>query len=131
MIDFRCALSLRPYACFGSRVAFFAVLVALNACGGGAGGSSPTNTSAASAASGSADSGEIAIALTDAEGDFESYVVDVDYLRLQRANGDVVETVPLSTRFCGVEPADGILHHRDDPRGRVHQRGCRNELQRG
>ncbi|TDJ22250.1 MAG: DUF4382 domain-containing protein [Gammaproteobacteria bacterium] len=94
MVDFRYALSLGSYAHFGSRIALLAVLVTFNACGGG--GSSLTNPSATLAP---ADSGEITIALTDAEGDFESYVVDVDYLRLQRANGDVVETVPLSTRI--------------------------------
>lgn len=94
MIDFRYGLSLGLDARFGCRIAFFAVLAALHACGGG-GGSSPVSTPAAVA---SADSGEITIALTDAEGEFESYVVDVDYLRLQRANGDVVETLPLTTR---------------------------------
>ncbi|MEE9254396.1 MAG: DUF4382 domain-containing protein [Pseudomonadales bacterium] len=44
------------------------------------------------------DSGEVTIALTDAEGDFAAYTVDVTALRLQRGNGDVVETLPLRTR---------------------------------
>ncbi|MCF6339003.1 MAG: metallophosphoesterase [Gammaproteobacteria bacterium] len=42
--------------------------------------------------------GEIVIGLTDAEGDFASYTVDVLSLTLTKANGAVVETLPLSTR---------------------------------
>ncbi len=42
--------------------------------------------------------GEIIIGLTDAEGDFASYTVDVLSLTLTKANGAVVETLPLSTR---------------------------------
>lgn len=42
--------------------------------------------------------GELSIALTDAEGDFVSYTVDVVSLTLTRANGTVVETLPLKTR---------------------------------
>jgi hypothetical protein len=40
----------------------------------------------------------VVIALTDAEGDFASYTVDVLSLTLTTANGAVVETLPLSTR---------------------------------
>ncbi len=43
--------------------------------------------------------GELLIAITDAEGDFISYTVDVVSLTLQKANGDLVETLPLSTRI--------------------------------
>lgn len=42
--------------------------------------------------------GELSIALTDAEGDFVSYTVDVVSLSLTKANGTVVETLPLKTR---------------------------------
>lgn len=42
--------------------------------------------------------GELVIGLTDAEGDFASYTVDVLSLTLTKANGAVVETVPVSTR---------------------------------
>ncbi|MDH5447114.1 MAG: metallophosphoesterase [Gammaproteobacteria bacterium] len=41
---------------------------------------------------------ELSIALTDAEGDFVSYTVDVVSLTLTKANGTVVETLPLKTR---------------------------------
>jgi hypothetical protein len=46
-----------------------------------------------------ADSGEVVIGLTDAEGDFHSYTVDVLSLTLTKANGAVVETLPLNTRI--------------------------------
>jgi hypothetical protein len=42
--------------------------------------------------------GELIIGLTDAEGDFASYTVDVVSLTLTKANGTVVQTLPLSTR---------------------------------
>ncbi len=67
---------------------FLVVLVlalALSGCGGG-GGTGDVS-----------DSGEVVIALTDAEGDFASYTVDVLSLTLTKANGAVVETLPLST----------------------------------
>ncbi|MFQ5488485.1 MAG: hypothetical protein ACE5ET_08610, partial [Gammaproteobacteria bacterium] len=45
------------------------------------------------------DQGEVVIGLTDAEGDFASYTVDVLSLTLIKANGAVVETLPLQTRI--------------------------------
>ncbi len=56
--------------------------------GGGGGGSAPAAT----------DVGNVAIGLTDAEGDFVTYAVDILSLTLTRANGAVVETLPLTTR---------------------------------
>ncbi|MDX8410943.1 MAG: hypothetical protein R8K46_03580 [Mariprofundaceae bacterium] len=50
------------------------------------------------AASGSGD-GQVIIGLTDADGDFLSYTVDVLSIRLTRANGAVVETLPQSARI--------------------------------
>ena len=47
-------------------------------------------------AAGSADS-NLAIGLTDAKGDFISYSVDVKSLTLTKANGAIVETVPMAT----------------------------------
>ncbi len=46
----------------------------------------------------SSDSGEVVIGLTDAEGDFLAYSVDVLSLTLTRADGTVVETLPLKSR---------------------------------
>jgi hypothetical protein len=47
--------------------------------------------------SSSGDSGELLISLTDAEGDFVSYTVDVVSLQMQKQNGATVETLPLTT----------------------------------
>lgn len=46
----------------------------------------------------SAEQGDITIGLTDAEGDFLSYTVDVTSITLTHANGNVVETLPTTTR---------------------------------
>jgi len=40
------------------------------------------------------DCGTVLVTVTDAEGDFASYTVDVASLKLRRANGDIVETLP-------------------------------------
>lgn len=42
--------------------------------------------------------GELIVGLTDAEGDFISYTVDVVSISLTRANGQVVEVLPATTR---------------------------------
>ncbi len=60
---------------------------ALQGCGAG----SDTDTAAGS--------GEVVIGLTDAQGDFLQYEVDVLSIRLTRANGAVVEALPLQTRI--------------------------------
>ncbi len=44
------------------------------------------------------DTGEVFIGLTDAEGDFVNYTVDVVAISLTRADGNVVDTLPLTTR---------------------------------
>ncbi len=67
----------------------------LQACGGGSGGGSTTMDPVAMVQD---DVGEIVIALTDAEGDFTTYGIDVTSVVLRKANGTVVETLPLRTR---------------------------------
>lgn len=62
-------------------------LLLLAGCGGG-------SSSADSASS----DGEVYVSLTDAEGDFSSYTVDVTSITLVKANGTVVETLPISSR---------------------------------
>jgi hypothetical protein len=47
---------------------------------------------------GEEDLGQVVIGLTDEEGDFINYTVDVLYLTLTKASGVVVDTLPLSTR---------------------------------
>lgn len=75
-----------------SRFIAFFMALALAACGGGGGSSSnpppPQSTD-----------GTAYIAITDADGDFLSYTVDVTSLKLRRANGTLVETLPASTRI--------------------------------
>ncbi|MBB6094558.1 hypothetical protein HNQ60_003445 [Povalibacter uvarum] len=53
-----------------------------------------------------ADCGNVIIAMTDADGDFLSYTVDVQSLTLKRANGDTVETLPLTTRIDFAQVVD-------------------------
>lgn len=70
------------------------ILGFLSGCGGGGGGSAPAATLNAPQ-----ELGTVAIAITDAEGDYDSYTVDVTSVVLHRADGSVVETLPLSTRI--------------------------------
>lgn len=63
-------------------MALFAAILFLSACG-----SSETGSS-----------GEVVIGLTDAEGDYASYTVDVQSLTLTKQDGTVVETLPINTR---------------------------------
>ncbi|MGB5510496.1 MAG: hypothetical protein WBM87_02190, partial [Woeseiaceae bacterium] len=46
-----------------------------------------------------AECGTVLVALTDADGDFLNYTVDVLSLKLETANGRVVETMPRQTRI--------------------------------
>lgn len=62
------------------------VLLGLSACGGGGG----TATGA---------TGVVNVSLTDAQGDFISYMVDVRSLTLTKSNGTVVETLPVTARI--------------------------------
>lgn len=59
----------------------------LGGCGSGSG-------SGVTATDDCADCGTLLVTLTDAEGDFVNYTVDVASLKLERANGDIVETLP-------------------------------------
>lgn len=78
------------------------VLVALAACGGG---TNAVNDPVANAACDPNDSatfaecGTVMVALTDADGDFLNYTVDVLSLRLETADGRTVETLPRTTRI--------------------------------
>jgi len=73
----------------------------LSACGG----SEPTTDNNVTNAS-VQDVGQLQIAMTDAEGDFLSYTVDVQSILLTKANGDEIETVPLTTRIDFAEYTD-------------------------
>ncbi len=60
----------------------------LSGCGQGNDGSGATG-----------DAGDVVISLTDAEGDFEKYELDIRSIRLKKRNGDIVETLPLTARI--------------------------------
>jgi len=78
--------------------AALAGLLLLTGCSGGGDLGRSDSPSAATGCSGS-DCGAVLIGLTDADGDFLSYTVDVVSLKLTRANGTVVETLPATTRI--------------------------------
>ena len=81
------------------------------ACGGGSG-SQPEPVPPVAAGCDPADSathsecGTVLLGLTDADGDFVNYTVDVVSLTLETANGRVVETLPRSTRINFAEYVD-------------------------
>lgn len=76
-----------------SLIGLAAAALALAGCGGGGGSSASNSTPSACS-----DCGTLLVGLTDADGDFVSYTVDVLSITLQRANGTVVETLPQTTR---------------------------------
>ncbi len=82
-------------AILGSTVV--ALVMLAQGCGGG--GSTSAALNAPSNTTTPTETGTLLVAFTDAEGDFTSYAVDVESLKLHRANGDTVETVPLTTRI--------------------------------
>ena len=77
------------------RIVFAAVcLLALLLSGCGDSGNTDTSTGSDP---GSSDQSELLISLTDAEGDFLTYIVNVDSITLTRANGATIEALPIST----------------------------------
>ena len=83
-----------------ARLAVFSCALAFTACGGGGGGGNdPPAASVQPTSSCTSDCGTVYIGLTDADGDFLSYTVDVVSLKLKRANGAMVETLPATTRI--------------------------------
>lgn len=83
----------------------FSTLVAmLTGCGGGS--NSDSQVDAGDNGTATQEQGEVALYMTDAEGDFVSYVVDVESISLIKANGAQVETLPLNTRIDFAEYTD-------------------------
>ena len=76
-------------------------LLALAACGGGSGGGQPVVPSQGCDA---ASCGTLLVGVTDADGDFLSYSVDVVSLSLRKADGTRVEALPTRQRvdFAGL-----------------------------
>jgi hypothetical protein len=83
--------ALRKWLC--SPLAALWLVVA--GCGGGGSPGESNNTVQGCDA---ANCGTVYVGLTDADGDFLSYTVDVVSLTLKKANGAVVETLPVATR---------------------------------
>ena len=86
-----------------TRLAALLCLAALlGACGGG--GSGDVDAVAGPAPEpAAAETGELVLAITDAEGDFLRYAVDLEAIVLERRNGDRVEALPNRTRIDFVE----------------------------
>ena len=85
-------------------LALMLIVLALSACGGGAGTTSteepPIVAQCNPADPGTAgECGTLIIGLTDADGDFLSYTVDVLSLILEKDDGTVVEVLPNTTRI--------------------------------
>ena len=70
----------------------------LAGCSGGGGDSSPDTPRSQQTCGSGSGCGPLIVTLTDADGDFLSYTVDVQALTLKRANGDVVAAAPTQTR---------------------------------
>ena len=91
----------------GMSLAFIVITAILAACGSGGSTSTTTNESQPPVSSGcipsdpstTAECGTIMIGLTDADGNFLSYTVDVLSLELGRRNGSVIEVLPNETRI--------------------------------
>ncbi len=79
------------------------IILTLSACGGGASSTAdaPVQTVVCDPNDSStfAECGTVLVALTDADGDFLNYTVDVLSLTLETANGRVIETLPRTTRI--------------------------------
>lgn len=92
----RCvSIGLRSFVLGAGMIVLVVLIASCSGGGGGEGGhvkTDPIDTSGF-------DSGSVIIGLTDAEGDFLSYTVDVLSLTLTRADGAVVETLPVSCRM--------------------------------
>lgn len=82
--------------CAAVRSAWIVALAAAGLVGCGGGSSTPAASSPPPAA---ADTGTLLISLTDADGDFVGYSVDVLSVTLQRRGGGTVEVLPAATRI--------------------------------
>jgi hypothetical protein len=95
---------------FWTWVALTVIVLTIAGCGGGA--STITNDVPAAAQcipgdpSTADECGTLYLGLTDADGDFLSYSVDVLSLTLQKADGAIVETLPTNTRINFSEYVD-------------------------
>jgi hypothetical protein len=93
------------------------LLLAVTGCGGGGsdGGAGPFTPSGCTSSS----CGDVYLGLTDADGDFLTYTVDVQSLTLKKANGATVETIPAVSRvdFAQLVDLTEFLTARSVPNG--------------
>jgi hypothetical protein len=82
-----------------ARLGIFACAALMTACGGGGSSMSSGNSPPTPVTTACADCNTVYVAITDADGDFLGYTVDVVSLKLKRANGTTVETLPATTRI--------------------------------
>jgi hypothetical protein len=84
-------------------VSLMLTVLLLSACGGSAGPTANDPVAAVECDPANpatfAECGSVMIALTDADGDFLNYTVDVLSIKLETANGRIVETMPRKTRI--------------------------------
>jgi hypothetical protein len=85
-------------------LALMVIVMALSACGGGASTGNPAEPLVAAQCdpadpATAGECGTLIIGLTDGDGDFLSYTVDVLSLLLEKADGTAVEVLPNSTRI--------------------------------
>ncbi len=111
----------RPFVHRLLQSAFVIITGALAACGGAGSSTSATVASVASGVSmqSCAGCGAAVVSLTDAPGDFLSYIVKVVSLQLTRADGTVVETVPVTTQvdFAKLVNLSEIISAKQVPAG--------------
>ena len=82
------------------RILLVATLfAAVSGCGGGGSSSSSAPAEAAAPPSPPVQTGELAVVVTDAEGDFVVYEVNVERIDLTTAAGAQVQTIPAQTRI--------------------------------
>jgi hypothetical protein len=98
---------------------------ALTACGSGGGSQGVASTTASSSSGATTQScsgscGGAMVTLTDAPGDFVSYIVNVVSLQLTRADGTVVQTLPVTTQvdFAQLVNLSEIVSTAQIPAGR-------------
>jgi hypothetical protein len=96
-------------------------VAALSACGGGAGMSGDSGPSSSGPApQGCANCGTAMVTLSDAPGDFLSYIVNVVSLSLTRSDGTVVQTVPVTAQedFAQLVNLSDLISAQQIPEGR-------------
>lgn len=83
-----------------------AAALILAACGGGGGGAAGNQAPPVNQACTASTCGTLLVGLTDADGNFLSYAVDVVSLSLETANGRVVQALPVRQRVDFAEIVD-------------------------